>query len=155
MNMAVQPYSYNAVSFDGSPIEQLILSLGDIFNIRIVWDQQSALLTGALVLAGGVVGGLAGGRLGAAVGAGIGSVTGIGAATALALREVWTDIKEKVKELFFIVFNYLRRLDPVDYVNAIQIVMSCTGTRTELVLTILDFIAHKLGKEVLSSLTAA
>lgn len=53
-----------------------------------MWDQQSALLTGALVLAGGVVGGLAGGRLGAAVGAGIGSVTGIGAASEYLLGAV-------------------------------------------------------------------
>lgn len=52
--------------------------VADAFEIRIVWDNNVAMLTTALAIAGGVVGGYAGGRLGAAVGAGIGGVTGLG-----------------------------------------------------------------------------
>lgn len=50
----------------------------DAFNIRVVWDGETALLAGAFALAGGLVGGYAGGRMGAAVGAGIGGAAGIG-----------------------------------------------------------------------------
>lgn len=50
----------------------------DAFKIRIVWNQDTQLLTGVLTVAGGLMGGYAGGRLAAAVGAGIGGVAGLG-----------------------------------------------------------------------------
>lgn len=46
--------------------------------MRIVWDEDTALLTAGFALAGGLVGGITGGRLGAVVGAGFGSVAGLG-----------------------------------------------------------------------------
>lgn len=73
----------------------------------------------------------------------------------VSLREIWDLVKKKLKELLYIVFNYLRRLDPVDYARAFDILMACTASRRELVFTILDFVAHKLGREVFSSITAA
>ncbi|KOB79142.1 Uncharacterized protein OBRU01_00995 [Operophtera brumata] len=63
--------------------------------------------------------------------------------------------REKLEELLFIVFNYLRRLDATDYIRAFDILMACSASRRELVFTILDFIAEKLGRQVLSSITAA
>lgn len=74
-------------------------------------------------------------------------------AAVVSLRELWETVKEQLKELLYIVFNFLRRLDPVDYVRAFQILMGCISSRRELVLTILEFIAQKLSKEVLSNVT--
>ncbi|XP_053615392.1 uncharacterized protein LOC128678099 [Plodia interpunctella] len=155
MTMHVQPYRTNEVDFNPHWIEKILLKLADAFNIRIVWDGETAFLTGAFAVAGGLFGGYAGGRVGAALGAGIGGAAGLGVSTLVSLREIWETVKEKLKELLYIVFNYLRRLDPVDYVRAFDILMACMASRRELVLTILDFIAHKLGKEVLSNIAIA
>lgn len=73
----------------------------------------------------------------------------------VSLREVWATVKEKLQELIFIVFNFLRRLDPVDYMHAFEILMACRTSRRELVYTMLEFIASKLGRQVISSITAA
>ncbi|CAG4985444.1 unnamed protein product [Colias eurytheme] len=151
----VQPYARNEINFDQNWIERIILELADAFNIRVVWDRDTAILGGAFALAGGLVGGYAGGRLGAALGAGLGGAAGVGVRTVISLRELWSTVKEKLKELIYIVFNFLRRLDPVDYIRAFDILMACTASRRELVFTILDFVAEKLGREVLSSITAA
>ncbi|XP_041982832.1 uncharacterized protein LOC121735898 [Aricia agestis] len=138
--------------FDRYWIEQIILELGDEYQIRVQWDVTTAILTGTFALAGGLVGGYAGGRLGAAIGAGVGGVAGFALAS---LREIWSLIRDKLEELIYIVFNYLRRIDPVDYVRAFDILMACTASRRELVFTILDFLAEKLGRQVVSSLTVA
>ncbi|KAG6451348.1 uncharacterized protein LOC115444341 [Manduca sexta] len=155
MSTELQPFVANELRFDATWLERILLEIGDIFDIRIVWDADTALLTGALALVGGVVGGYAGGRMGAALGAGIGGAAGFGASTIVSLREIWATVKEKLKEVLYIVFNYLRRLDPEDYMIAFDILMSCATSRRELVMTLLNFIAHKLGREVLSTLTAA
>lgn len=73
----------------------------------------------------------------------------------VSLREIWASVKDKLKELLFIIFNYLRRLDATDYIRAFDMLMACASSRRELVLTILDFIAEKLGRQVISSITAA
>ncbi|XP_022127642.1 uncharacterized protein LOC111001888 [Pieris rapae] len=143
------------VSFNQNVIERVILDLADAFDIRIVWDGETALLAGVMALAGGVIGGYAGGKMGAALGVGIGGAAGVGASTVVHLHEIWSRVKEQLKELVYIVFNYLRRLDPVDYERGIAILMACTSSRRELVFTLLDFIAHKLGKEVISSITVS
>ncbi|XP_072933097.1 uncharacterized protein [Epargyreus clarus] len=154
MSMQVESYRMqNTINFDRNWIERIILNLADAFDIRILWDSDKVFLTGMCAVAGGLLGGYAGGRAGAALGAGLGGAAGLGAATVVSLREIWESVKEKLKELFFIVFNYLRRLDPVDYARAFDILMACTASRRELVFTILDFIAHKLGREVFSSIT--
>lgn len=72
----------------------------------------------------------------------------------VSLREIWMIIKDKLQELLYIVFNYLRTLDPIDIMHAFDILMACRTNRRELVYTILDFIAVKLGRHVISSITA-
>ncbi|PZC77434.1 hypothetical protein B5X24_HaOG203384 [Helicoverpa armigera] len=151
MDMQVEIYAGD-VRYDRTWVEQIILQLADAFDIRIVWDSNAALLTTVMAVAGGVMGGYAGGRLGAALGAGIGGATGLGVSTVVTLREIWATVKEKLSELLYIVLNYLRRLDPLDYLEAFQILMRCTASRRELVFTIIEFIAQKLNKEVMSNM---
>ncbi|CAH0596524.1 unnamed protein product [Chrysodeixis includens] len=153
MDMQLEPYNGLEVRFDRSWLEQILLEIADAFDIRIVWDKETAILTGAMAVAGGLLGGYAGGRFGAALGAGIGGAAGLGVSTVVSLREIWATVKEKLQELLYIVFNFLRRLEPVDYVRAFEILMACANSRRELVLTILEFIAQKLGREVFSSIT--
>ncbi|RVE52560.1 hypothetical protein evm_002679 [Chilo suppressalis] len=155
MSLQCQPYSGDAVSFDKKLIERVILELADMFHIRVVFDWDTAVMTGAFALAGGLIGGYAGGRVGAALGAGIGGVTGLGVSSLESLREIWFMVKEKLKELLYIVFNYLRRLDPVDIEHGLKILMACATSKKELVFAIVEFITYKLGKEVVSSITAA
>ncbi|XP_050355085.1 uncharacterized protein LOC126776532 [Nymphalis io] len=140
------------MNFDQRLIQSIIFNLADEFQIKVSWDKETAILTGAFAVAGGLFGGYAGGRMGAALGAGIGAAAGV---AYISLRDIWESVKEKLKELIYIVFNYLRRLDPIDYVRAVEVLMACTSSRRELVYTILDFIADKLGRQVLSSITAA
>lgn len=155
MNPRMQLQRNNEISFDPYWLEQIVLQIGDAFNIRIIWDTETAVLTGALVVAGSLLGGYAGGRMGAVLGAGIGTAAGLGVSTVISLRELWATIKDKLIELLFIIFNYLRRLDATDYGRAFDILMACTQSRRELVMTILDFISYKLGKEVLSNISSA
>ncbi|XP_047537501.1 uncharacterized protein LOC125071340 [Vanessa atalanta] len=152
-SLMLEPYNMpTETGFDQVLIQSVIFDLADEFQIRISWDQETVILTGAFAVAGGLVGGYAGGRVGAAIGAGIGAAAGV---AFINLRDIWESVKSKLNELIYIVFNYLRRLDPVDYVRAIEVLMACTSSRRELVFTILDFIADKLGRQVLSSITAA
>ncbi|KAJ2954945.1 hypothetical protein O0L34_g3276 [Tuta absoluta] len=152
--MAMQPYVGLDQHFDPNWMERMLLELGDTFDIRVSWNRDTAVLTGVCAVAGGIVGSYAGGRLGAALGASIGGATGFGVATMISLREIWAVVKDKLQELLYIVFNCLRRLDPVDYVHGFEILMACASSRRELIITILDFIATKLGREVISSITA-
>lgn len=55
----------------------------DAFDIRVVWDNEATILTGAFALAGVLVGSYAGGRVGAALGAGIGGAAGYGVSSKL------------------------------------------------------------------------
>lgn len=152
MSTSIQPYVSPEPCFDHLWVEQIILDLANEFEIRVSWDRETALYTGAFAVAGGLVGGYAGGRLGAVLGAGIGAATGL---AYVSLREIWSTLREKLKELIFVVFNYLRRLDPVDYVRATEVLMACMRSRRELVYTILEFLGDKLGRHVVSSITAA
>ncbi|VVD00285.1 unnamed protein product [Leptidea sinapis] len=136
-------------------IEKIILNISDFFNIRVVWNTDTAILLGAFSLAGGLVGGIAGGRMFAALGAGIGGATGLGVSMFVSLREIWSCIKAKLEELYFIVFNYLRRLDPEHIITAVQLLMTCRSTKTEIANALLDLLKEKLGRNVISSLTAA
>ncbi|CAB3224768.1 unnamed protein product [Arctia plantaginis] len=151
MDMQVQIRNDHQMAVDNW-LEQVLFYIGDIFEIRIVWNRETAVFTTVMAVAGGIVGGLAGGRVGAALGAGIGSATGLGVSTVLTLREAWARVKEKLREVLYIILNYLRQLDPIDYVRAFEVLMNCAHSRRELVLTILDFIFDKLGREVLSNI---
>nr|XP_032522281.1 uncharacterized protein LOC116773857 isoform X3 [Danaus plexippus plexippus] len=128
MSSAVQSYGGD-VNFDRRLIERIILDLAETFEIRVVFEHQTAMLAGAFALAGGLVGGFTGGKMGAAVGAGIGGAAGLGVS-----------------------MNFLRRFDYTDYERAYYILMACATSRRELVMTIIEFIADKLKREVLSSI---
>ncbi|XP_013173211.1 PREDICTED: uncharacterized protein LOC106121924 [Papilio xuthus] len=153
--MEVEPFIANGVRIDSSWIEQIILLLVDEFDICIAWDIDAAVLTGAFALVGGVLGGYAGGRVGAAIGAGVGGVSGYATSRLVSLRDVWDSIKRNLNELFYIILNFLARLSPDDYKWAFEMLMSCAASRRELVMKIIDFIAQKLGREVISRITAA
>lgn len=61
-----------------------------------------AMLTGAMAVAGGILGGYAGGRLGAAVGAGIGGAAGLGVSSKFLL-----DIRDiSRKSSFYLAFSF-------------------------------------------------
>ncbi|XP_059045923.1 uncharacterized protein LOC131841616 [Achroia grisella] len=141
------------VGFNSSAIEDIILKLGDAYKIRIVWNKNAVIVTTLSAVAGGLVGGYAGGRLGAAIGAGVAGVTGYGVYTYVSLREIWETIKQKLMELLYIVYNYLRRLDVNDYRRAYDVLMA--SSKRELVFIILEFITQKLDLQVVSRLTAA
>lgn len=55
----------------------------------------------------------------------------------------------------YIVLNFLRRFDAIDWMRAAEIVLKCYSSRRELVSAITEFLAYKLGKEVLSSIAVA
>lgn len=57
----------------------------DEFNICIAWDRNTAILTGAFAIAGGVLGGYAGGTVMSAIGVGVGGVTGF----AVSSKYIW------------------------------------------------------------------
>ncbi|XP_075984519.1 uncharacterized protein LOC142982077 [Anticarsia gemmatalis] len=151
LNMQIRRYNPQEL-IDTPWLEELLLQFGDVFEIRIVWNRDTALLSSILAVAGGLLGGLAGGRVGAALGAGIGGAAGLGVATVVSLREVWESVKEKLKEVLFIILNFLRSLEPHDYVRAVEILMACATSRRELVMTIIEFIAQKLSADVLSNI---
>ena len=143
------------LTYNPECVEEIILKLADTFKIEVVWDDDLAFLTGVMAVAGGLLGGFFGGRAGAALGAGMGGAAGIGMAKVKPLREVWSQVKEKLHELLYIVYNFLRKLDASDYLNAFHILMACVESRQQLVKTIIAFITDKLQREVLSSITAA
>lgn len=74
----------------------------------------------------------------------------------VSLRKVWESVKEYLKELFFIIINFLRRFTVEDYAKAFDMLMNrkYRSSRIELGLLILEFIKDKLKTEVYSSLTA-
>ncbi|XP_063532905.1 protein C19orf12-like isoform X1 [Cydia strobilella] len=151
MAMEMQPFLHE-VRYDQTWLEQVLLQLGDMFEIRIVWNSDTAVLTGALALAGGLVGGYAGGRMGAALGAGIGSAAGLGVSTYVSLREIWASVKHQLKGIFNVILNYLRQMDPVDYNHAFKLVMACTASLRKLGLMIKNFISSELGKDVICNI---
>lgn len=151
--MQVQVYNGGGVNYNLPWLEQALLQISDVFEIRIVWDCETAVLTSVMAVAGGLIGGYAGGRLGAALGAGIGSATGLTVSTVISLREAWARVKEELQEVLYILYNYLRRLDTTDYLRAFDILMSCASSRRELVFNIVAFIADKLSRDVLSNVS--
>ncbi|KAL4703927.1 hypothetical protein ACJJTC_010889 [Scirpophaga incertulas] len=155
MALEMQPEVASELQFNPHWIEQIVLQLADAFDVRVLWNNDTAIMTGVLAMAGGIVGGYAGGRVGAALGAGLAGATSLGVCILLTLRELWDTVKENLKELLYIVFNYLRRLDPYDYVRAFDILMAGYSSRRELVVIIVDIVAQKLGRQVISAITAA
>ncbi|KAL4719756.1 hypothetical protein ACJJTC_013316 [Scirpophaga incertulas] len=144
-----------ALPFDPSSLEEIILSISDTFDFRVIMkDERSKtalLLTGGLAVAGGLVGRHYGGKLGAAVGGAIGGACGLGI-VAISMREIWIEIKSKLAELYEIVFDYLGGMGLNDYKKAAFFLAKHSST-TELAQIILSTTATILGKKVFSTLT--
>ncbi|PZC77433.1 uncharacterized protein LOC110376752 [Helicoverpa armigera] len=143
--------------FDPACIEKVILSISDAFDFRVVLSDErtkSALLvTTGLALAGGLIGRHYGGKIGAAVGGAVGGACGLGI-VAVSMRSIWQDIKEKLSELFDIVYDYLAGLGLEDYKRAAMF-LTTSGDKTQLAMLILQTASGILGKKILSSITAA
>ncbi|CAK1545378.1 unnamed protein product [Leptosia nina] len=142
-------------AWDKMWIERIILKLADMYNIQLIWDRESAFITGTCAIIGGIIGGYMRGQSGAILGASTAGLSGFGVSKVVSLRKIWESIRTRLEELIYIVLNYLRSIDPVDYVQAFRALMACTSSRRELAYMILNFIADKLETRVLSSLTAA
>lgn len=71
-----------ALPFDPSALEQVILTISDSFDFRVVMTDErtkgAVAVTAGLALAGGLIGRHFGGKVGAAVGGAIGGACGIG-----------------------------------------------------------------------------
>ncbi|XP_034836123.1 uncharacterized protein [Maniola hyperantus] len=143
--------------FDPRSIENLILSISDQFNFRVLLNdsrtKKAVLVTAGLTLAGSLIGKHYGGKAGAAVGGAIGGVCGLGVVV-VSMRDIWQDIKEKLWELFDIVYDYLAGLGIEDYKMAAKFLMQNSGHSSQLAMLILQVTSDILGKQILSSLSA-
>lgn len=81
-DMCLQRANSVALPFDSTSIENVILSLSDQFDFRVVLSDGRAknamLVTTGLTLAGSLIGKHYGGKIGAAVGGAVGGVCGLG-----------------------------------------------------------------------------
>ncbi|CAB3233034.1 unnamed protein product [Arctia plantaginis] len=111
------------------------------------------LVTAGLTIAGGLIGRHYGGKVGAAVGGTVGGALGVGCVI-ISMRSIWNDIKEKLSELFEIVYDFLAGLGIDDYKNAAKF-LTQNGFNAQLAMVILETASTILGKQILSSLTAA
>ncbi|XP_050679427.1 protein C19orf12 homolog [Leptidea sinapis] len=106
----------------------------------------------SLSIAGALIGNRVGGKVGAAVGGAVGGACGLGV-VAVTMREIWRDVREKLSELFDIVYDYLAGLGLEDYKRAAKFVMQNSTNSSQLAMLILQFATNILGKQILSSLT--
>lgn len=71
-----------ALPFDPASIENVILSISDSFDFRVIMSDERTkgafLVTTGLAIAGGLIGRHYGGRIGAAVGGAVGGACGLG-----------------------------------------------------------------------------
>ncbi|XP_053613839.1 uncharacterized protein LOC128677186 [Plodia interpunctella] len=144
--------------FDPTALENIILKISDKFNFRMVLNDERAktalMVTSGLTLAGTLIGRHYGGKVGAAVGGAVGGACGLGIVV-VAMRDIWNDIKEKLSELFDIVYDYLAGLGIEDYRKAaLFLAKNATGS-SDLALVILETASEILGKKIMSSLSAA
>ncbi|CAK1594192.1 unnamed protein product [Parnassius mnemosyne] len=157
MDSGFQPYTSKEVNM--SWMEKIVLFLADEFNIRLRWNiKDAAIFTTGFAIIGTAIGGYNGGKVGAAIGAGVGGVTGLAVSTVISLREAWEWVKYYLKELYYIIVNFLRRLEPEDYYRAFKIVLTSVNIRKELVLIIISVIEEVLkvrGGRVVSSITTS
>ncbi|CAG5056925.1 unnamed protein product [Parnassius apollo] len=141
---------------DVTLMEKIVLFLAEEFNIRLRWNKiDAAVFTTVFGLIGAGIGGYNSGKLGAVIGAAAGGVTGLAVSTLVSLREVWESVKYYLKEIYYIIFNFLRRLDPVDYVKALCIFWNAKSIREALTKDLVDFIADKLACKVYSNMLTA
>lgn len=142
--------------FDPSSLENIILLISDNFDFRVILSDERAksalIVTTGLTLAGGFIGRHYGGKIGAAVGGAIGGVCGLGV-VAVSMRDIWEDIKEKLSELFDIVYDYLAGLGLEDYKKAAMFLKNHSGDSQQLAMVIMQTASSVLGKQIMSSLT--
>ncbi|KAJ8709426.1 hypothetical protein PYW07_009252 [Mythimna separata] len=143
--------------FDPSSIENVILTISDMFDFRVIMSDERAkgalLVTTGLAIAGGLIGRHYGGKIGAAVGGAVGGACGLGI-VAVSMRSIWEDIRNKLAELFDIVYDYLAGMGLEDYQRAAMF-LTQPGDKTQLAMVILNTASTILGKKILSSLTPA
>ncbi|KAF9794956.1 hypothetical protein SFRURICE_005191 [Spodoptera frugiperda] len=146
-----------ALPFDPASIENVILSISDSFDFRVIMSDERTkgafLVTTGLAIAGGLIGRHYGGRIGAAVGGAVGGACGLGI-VAVSMRSIWQDIKDKLSDLFEMVYDYLAGLGLDDYKRAAMF-LTQQGDKTQLAMLILETASGILGKKILSSITAA
>lgn len=146
-----------ALPFDPTAIENVILTISDSFDFRVIMSDERAkgalLVTTGLAIAGGLIGRHYGGKIGAAVGGAVGGACGLGI-VAVSMRSIWEDIKNKLSELFDIVYDYLAGMGLDDYQRAAMF-LTQPGDKTQLAMVILNTASSILGKKILSSLTPA
>uniref|UniRef100_A0A2A4K3X1 Glycine zipper 2TM domain-containing protein n=1 Tax=Heliothis virescens TaxID=7102 RepID=A0A2A4K3X1_HELVI len=146
-----------ALPFDPASIENVILTISDAFDFRVILSDErtkgALLVTTGLALAGGLIGRHYGGKIGAAVGGAVGGACGLGI-VAVSMRSIWEDIREKLSELFDIVYDYLAGMGLDDYKRAAMF-LTQPGDKTQLAMIILQTASGILGKKILSSITAA
>ncbi|CAK1545377.1 unnamed protein product [Leptosia nina] len=144
--------------FDPTSIENLILSVTDMFDFRVLMSdkkvQGAVLVTTGLSIAGALIGKHYGGKVGAAVGGAVGGACGLGV-VAHTMREIWQDVKGKLAELFDIVYDYLAGLGFEDYRNAGKFIMQNSSNSAQLGMLILQFTSDALGKKIISNLSAS
>ncbi|CAH2268518.1 uncharacterized protein LOC120633635 [Pararge aegeria] len=147
----------SGLPFDPTSIENVILSISDQFNFRVLLNdsraQKAVLITAGLTLAGSLIGKHYGGKAGAAVGGAIGGVCGLGVVV-VSMRDIWQDVKGKLWELFDIVYDYLAGLGIEDYEMAAKFLVQNSGQSSQLAMVILQYTSSALGKKILSTLTA-
>ncbi|XP_047994021.1 uncharacterized protein LOC125232409 [Leguminivora glycinivorella] len=141
--------------FDPLSIENLILSVVDKFDFRVMMTNErtrdAILVTAGFALAGGLIGKMCGGRMGAAVGGAVGGACGIGV-VAISMREVWKEIRPKFADVFDLVYDYLAGLGIKDYASAAMFLANTNPQTTVLAKMILESSSHILGKQLVSNL---
>ncbi|KAG6451349.1 uncharacterized protein LOC115444343 [Manduca sexta] len=147
-----------ALPFDPTNIENIILSICDNFDFKVILNDNRAkgalLITTGLALAGGLIGRHYGGKVGAMIGGAVGGGCGLGI-VAVSMREIWQDVKEKLSELFDIVYDYLAGLGLDDYRRAAMFLTNHSGTSAQLAMVILETASSILGKQITSRLAVA
>ncbi|CAB3233039.1 unnamed protein product [Arctia plantaginis] len=144
MDMQMLLYNNHGVHITTSFLEELLFTLSDLGNIRIV--SESALVTSAAAVLGGLLGAFAGGRTGAVLGAGLVGAMGYRASTEMTLREAWEMVKAKLIGLLHIILDFLRSLDYMDYIAAAEILVASADRREEVYEIIIQYIVTKLGQ---------
>ncbi|XP_063619152.1 uncharacterized protein LOC134791952 [Cydia splendana] len=143
--------------FDPSSLENLILSIVDKFDFRVLMRNErtrdAALVTAGFALAGGLIGKMYGGRMGAAVGGAVGGACGIGV-VAISMREAWKDFRPKLADVFDLVYDYLAGLGIKDYTSAALFLANTNPQTALLAKMILESSSKILGKQLVSNLAS-
>ncbi|GBP80128.1 hypothetical protein EVAR_55997_1 [Eumeta japonica] len=125
-------YGKSRLHFDVDSLENIILKIGDRYDIKVVMcdeedsQMRTLLLTSGLALLGGFVGRkLQGGHAGAVVGGAVGAACGLCIA-AVSMRNVWQDLKEDSGVLLKRVYKHLLKLNITDYYDIENTMQCCT-----------------------------